>query len=423
MSDYMFMLESHLGLAQARALEQVQAAATDAGMALFLTGGAMRDMLGGFPVRDLDFTVDGDALKLAKTLKKKGFAELLSADTNRHQAELIFQGDASVEISMARTERFVKPGGKPHVQPATIHEDLLRRDFTVNAIALSLNRASRGLLLDPNNGLADLERRELRATSSHALFDDPIRLLRLIRLKSRLAFGIEERTQAQYERAREAKMETRIGARCLLQEVRSLAAEPAIDEVLGGLKNEDLLGLLSPALASGKLSLPAFSRLQKAKDLITFGAELPVDSLSLFLHALTEKFTPREKTELAKTLGLGKPDRDAWKSLESRAKKLERELKSPKLHRPSAVYRALRSVPGEVQLFLYLHTNVRLVHDRIRNHLQKYLATALEFSDDAVAAYGVEPGTPKFEKHREELIAARLDGKKVKSLPAEAKPA
>ena len=96
---------------------------------------------------------------------------------------------------------------KPQLSPATIHEDLRGRDFTVNAIALSLNQASRGLLLDPTNGLADLERKELRAIYNYVFYDDPVRLLRLIRLRVRLASPSSERTEQQYENARLAELE------------------------------------------------------------------------------------------------------------------------------------------------------------------------------------------------------------------------
>ena len=99
------------------------------------------------------------------------------------------------------------------VRPATIHEDLRGRDFTINSIALSLNPASRGLLLDPNNGVGDLERKELRAVSNYTLYDDPIRLLRVLRFKVRLGFNIDERTKMQYDNAREAQLETRIPPR------------------------------------------------------------------------------------------------------------------------------------------------------------------------------------------------------------------
>ena len=146
MSDYMFMLESHLSPEQNRAVLAIEAAASAASMPLFLTGGAMRDMGGGFPIRDLDFTVEGNAIKLARALihADKSIA-LVTTDEFRRCAELAFPGGVTASISSAQQARFPKAGGKPVVEPATIHEDLRGRDFTVNAIALSLSRASRGL--------------------------------------------------------------------------------------------------------------------------------------------------------------------------------------------------------------------------------------------------------------------------------------
>ena len=106
MSDYMFMLENHLTADQSHILAEVEAAAAQAGVSLFLTGGAIRDMLGGFAIRDLDFTVEGNALKLAKTLAQKGTAEIVSTDENRKSAELRFPSGVTVEIGMARQERY-----------------------------------------------------------------------------------------------------------------------------------------------------------------------------------------------------------------------------------------------------------------------------------------------------------------------------
>ena len=93
---------------------------------------------------------------------------------------------------------------------STIHDDLRCRDFTVNAVALSLNKASLGLLVDPTNGVGDIERKELRAVHNYSFYDDPSRMLRLIRFKVRLGYAIDERTRLQYENAREAEMLTRI---------------------------------------------------------------------------------------------------------------------------------------------------------------------------------------------------------------------
>lgn len=422
MSDYMFMLESHLSTEQSRVVAELQTLAAHANVNLFLTGGAMRDMLGGFPIRDLDFTVEGNGLKLARTLAENGVAEIVSDDENRKSAELRFSGGVTAEISMARQERYPKPGGRPHVHPATIHEDLRGRDFTINAIALSLNRASRGLLLDPNNGLADLEHKELRSVHNYVLYDDPVRILRLIRFRVRLGFAIEERTKLQYENARLAEMEQKISGEELGRELRRVAEESKIAELLEALDQEKLLTLFSPVLTTAKLNLPNFVKLEKARQMIPFGVDLRVESLSLFLYLLLEKLNPRERTALIQGASLQKSEVSHWQKLEANAKKLERELKAAKLQKPSLLYRALHKAPGELVLFLLLRSSQRLVHDRIKNYLQKYLPAALEVTDREVLAAGVQPDSPKFQKVKDELVAARLDvrQKKPPSAPPEA---
>jgi len=416
----MFMLESRLGTDQNHLLAAVQTAAAEANTSLFLTGGAMRDMLGGFPIRDLDFTIESvTASKIAKAVAKKAGARIAEEDDHRKSLELVFPGGATAGIAMARRERYSKPGGKPQVTPATIHEDLRFRDFTVNAIALSLNRASRGLLVDPTNGLGDLERKELRTAYSFAFYDNPARILRLIRLKVRLGFTIEERTQQQYENVRAEKLEEKIPPARLLEELRRIAEDPNPGGILHALDQEKLLYLFSPALAGTKLNLAGFARLHKARQLIPAGIPFPVHNFGLFLSVLTEKLTTKEKSALIRAVGMRQPDKESWQKLETRSKKLDKELKSLKLTRPSHIYQAVTKAPGDQVLFLLLRSQHRLVQDRIRNYFQKYLPLAQEVTGEEVRAKGVEPGTPKYEKVKEELIATRLNARPKKPTPEE----
>jgi tRNA nucleotidyltransferase (CCA-adding enzyme) len=412
MSDYMFMLESHLSPEQNRVVSLVQAAADKANLTIFLTGGAMRDMLGGFPIRDLDFTIEGSATKLAQSLVRHAGAEVVATDDVRKSAELVFPGGVTGEVAMARQERYPKPGGKPVVKPATIHEDLRGRDFTVNAIALSLSKASRGLLLDPNNGLDDLHRRELRATGNYALYDDPARLLRLLRLKVRMSFEIEERTRSQYENARAAGLEAKISIRTLLAELRQMANEPDPGTLIELLDREKLLTLFSPALTGAKLNLAAHAKLHKYRQMIPFGVDFHLNNLGVFLYFLCDKMTPREKTEMIKRLGMAKKDVELWQKLDTRSKKLEETLKSAKLHRASVVYETLQKAEGDQILYLLMKSPERIVQDRIKNYLQRYLMGALEITDrDVEQLAGVMPDDPKFAQAKHDLIAAKLDGR------------
>jgi tRNA nucleotidyltransferase/poly(A) polymerase len=422
MSDYLFMLENHLSTEQNRVVAEVQAAASQVNVSLFLAGGAMRDMLGGFQIRDLDFVVEGDALKLGKALAGKAGAKVLATDEKRRTVELEFQGGVTAEIGMTRSEKFPKPGGAPQVAAATVQEDLRRRDFTVNAVALSLNRASRGLLLDPLNGLADLGRRELRASYATALYDDPSRLLRLIRFKLRLGYAIEERTQMQYANAREAKLEAGIPRRALGDELRRIASEPNASEIVKALDQEGLLGLFSPALTGPKLNIAGLAKLEKLRRMLPREASAASANWAPFLYVLTEKLGSKDRQALIKQTEMRKSEVDSWQKLAARGKKLESALKSVKLKKPSQIYEALSEARwDEVQYLLYC-SQARLVQDRIRNYLQKYLPAAQEVSDADVNSKGAAPGSPKFQKAKEELIAARLDGRAKKPAPPPVEP-
>ncbi|MCL6545685.1 MAG: hypothetical protein K6T61_10685 [Bryobacteraceae bacterium] len=418
MSDYIFMLESHLSAEQNRVVAQVQAAAAEARVNLFLTGGAIRDMLAGHRIRDLDFTVEGDALAVARALLSDKAVKSLAQDSVRQAAELLFPGQVRASVSMARREEYARPGAQPRVTPATIHEDLRGRDFTFNAIALSLNRASLGLMLDPNNGMADLEHREIRAVHNRIFHDDPARLLRLVRFRVRLGCTVEPKTQGQYENARLEELEKRIPARRLFEELREIAEEQNPAEILRLLEEERLLALVSPALTGAKLNLSAIARWQKARELIPFSVELPVNHLALLLYFLTEKLTPKERAALIKATAMHKAEVELWERLPAETKALERQLRSPKLHKASEVYQLLSTARGEHILFLYLRSQHRLVHDRIRNYLQKYLPAAQEVTErDVSAAAGAEPGSAKFQKRKEQMIAERLDGRVRKPKP------
>src|SRR5262249_47916376 len=155
MSDYLFLMESRVSPELWKVINLVQATAASQEMNLYLAGGAIRDLIAGLPIDDLDFVVEGKALKLIPLLEKRG-AQTLWSDETRQSVELQFPNGILASISMARSEVYSKPGATPTIAPATIIQDLRRRDFPMNSIAISLNANSRGLLLDPSNGLADI---------------------------------------------------------------------------------------------------------------------------------------------------------------------------------------------------------------------------------------------------------------------------
>jgi tRNA nucleotidyltransferase (CCA-adding enzyme) len=417
MSDYIYMLESHLSPDQSRVIEEVQAAAAQTNVNLFLTGGAMRDMLAGFRIRDLDFVVEGAALKLAKILAEASGARIVSVDESRKSSELLFPSGVTAQIAMSRQEKYGRPGSKPQISPATIQDDLRGRDFTCNAIALSLNKASRGLLLDPMNGLADIERHELRAISTYGFYDDPSRLLRLVRFRVRLSFTVEERTQMQVANAREAEVQKLIPGRALGEELKRISAEDNPVEILKALDEAGLLTLFSPALAGPKVNLAGLGKFEKVIRLATDDPRWRAARWGTFLYALTEKLTPKEKQALIKATELSRHDVDAWQKLEAKARKLETALRSARLKKASQVYHLVTAAAPEEVLFLLFHSAQKLVQERLRNYFQKYVPTVQEITPEEWATVEGKPGTPKYNKAREDFITIRLDRRVRKPEP------
>jgi tRNA nucleotidyltransferase/poly(A) polymerase len=408
MSDYIYMLESHLSTDQNRVVAEVEAAAGQANVNLFLTGGAMRDMLAGYRIRDLDFSVEGGALKVAKTASEKSGAKIVALDETRKTAELVFASGVTAQIGMSRQEKYARTGAKPQVSAATIQEDLRGRDFTCNAIALSLNRASRGLLLDPMNGLADLERRELRLTNPYGLYDDPSRLLRLVRFQVRLGFTIEERTQMQVANAREAEVEKLIPPRVYFEELKRISSEDNPAEILKALEDAKLLTLFSPALAA-KSNLAGLSKFEKLARLLPDDARTRTARQGPFFYALTEKLNAKEKQALIKFTEMKKSEVDVWQKLESKAKKLETTLRSARIRKASQVYFLVTEAAPEDVMFVMYHSSVKPVQERLRNYFQKYLPAIQEVTPEEWAAAEAKAGSRKNHKARDEFIADRLD--------------
>ncbi len=289
MADYIYLLENRLSAAQQAALLTVRQVARTKGLTVFLVGGAVRDMTSGSPVRDLDVVVQGNALKLKKDIEKaKG---VITGEHEAGQSLFVrFPGGVRMEIGSTLSVTYPKPG-KPAVKPATILEDLRRRDFTANAMALSLNDGSYGLLMDPLNGVADIENRELRLVSNYGFIEDPVRMIRAARFMARLGWQMDERTQQRYETG---KQEGYIEA--MDQFHRGYETEEIFHEedplrVLRRLEAEGWMKHLFPALSSSKANVAELDRLRESQMQLQMQGIHPEAAVANF-PLLTAKMAP-----------------------------------------------------------------------------------------------------------------------------------
>jgi tRNA nucleotidyltransferase (CCA-adding enzyme) len=161
---------------------------------VYLVGGTVRDILLGEPNFDVDIAVEGDAIALARSV-----ADALDGRVRAHTkfgtAVVVYGDDERVDIVTARTEFYDAPAALPSVEHATIREDLFRRDFTINAMGVSLKGEDFGALVDPFHGRRDLEAKTIRVLHNLSFIDDPTRIFRAIRYESRYGFRMDEHTQ------------------------------------------------------------------------------------------------------------------------------------------------------------------------------------------------------------------------------------
>ena len=408
MADYIYTLETRLLPDQQKAVALVLDAAKTAGMNLYLTGGAIRDIITGFPIRDLDFTVQGNALKLQKDLERAG-AVVGDADDETRSLLLTLPGGVRAEIAMARSERYDKPGKPPQMAPATIIEDLRRRDFTINAMALSLNEGSRGLLMDPFNGVADIEAKVIRVLHNYAFLEDPSRMIRATRFTTRFHWPLEERTQARYESGKENGYIEDIRSSSIGYEIEQLAYE---DDALGVLKayeKEGWLKVLNPRWSTAKVDTAGLGALMKTRQQMNELGYTP-EVAPLVLHFLTERLGDKDISDLRRAI----PRKDlveAWKDLDANAHSLAKRLSGKEAATPSRTWQLLSSARPEMILFLAITARQQGVVQKIKNFFTKWRQVQQKIPLPEMTELHITPQMPAYPKIANDVFMLLLDGK------------
>jgi len=410
MPDYMFLLESRLSPEQRAVMLRVQELSAALGFNAYLTGGTVRDLVTGASLRDLDFTVEGNPSKIAHELEKGG-ARIISEDEKLRHVEVLFAGDCEGSISAARDDHYVRPGTRPEIRWSTIMEDLRRRDFSLNAIAISLNPASRGLLLDPTNGLSDIERAEVRALTIHSFTNQPVRLLRVLRFAARMGFKIEQRTQEWFDLAIERNLQHTIAPEDAGGELRAVAREERPSVVLKAWEERDLLEAINPVLAKKHPAYDAIGRLMRVReDLFTAGfrPRLAAPMLLAILGRLKE----REQANILQKAGFRSAEVESALGFEEESLEAQRELTARKMDAPIDAFRFLEKLPLDQIAYLMAESNKSAALSKIRAFLNKWrpVRIALPAVATELEALGMPRGA-KFDQIVDQVFAMQLTGR------------
>lgn len=407
MADNIYLLETRLSTAQKAALEAVREVARSRGLTVFLVGGAVRDLIGGTAVRDLDVVVQGNALKIKKELEKVG--AVVAGEFEAGQAVFVrFPGGVRMEIGSTLTVTYPKPG-KPVVKPATILEDLRRRDFTANAMALSLNEGSYGLLMDPLNGVADIENRELRLVSNYGFIEDPVRMIRAARLMARLGWGMEEKTRARYETG---KAEGYISAMSDFHrgyETEEVFHEEDALRVMRRLEEEGWMQHLAPALSAAKANVAELERLRESQaQLQTQG--VVADSAAANFPLLTAKMTAKEVDALKKSF-----PRPGFvveiEELEAKGKEFTAKLGAKGAALPSQAYRLITSADPEAVLWTAHTTKSGALQAKFRSFYTEWPQARQRIPHLLMQEMRILPEIVQYETLVDKLFLELMDGK------------
>jgi tRNA nucleotidyltransferase (CCA-adding enzyme) len=408
MPDYMFLLESRLSPEQRAVLERVQELARSQELNIYLTGGAVRDLISGQPIRDLDFTVEGNPVRMVRELEKGGARVLSEHERTRHY-ELIFAGDVDGSIAAARDDVYERPGTRPDYRFSGIMEDLRRRDFSVNAIAVSLNTQSRGLLLDPMNGLADLERQEVRALSIHAFTNQPIRLVRILRYAARMGFKIESRTQEWFDLAVERKLHEDLSMSDVGEEFRALTREDSPVPTLKVWESHGLLESIHPQLHKRKPDYDSLNKLGRVRINLYSAGIRPRLSRPVMYYVLG-RLKPRDAASALRAMEFRSGEIETLGELVPEAHKIVQILKGRKTNAPKDAYSYIASLSGEMLAFIEVEFPNSPVLSKLHNYLQKWRPLRMGLPMAELDALGVPRG-PKFDKIIDQVFEMQLRGR------------
>jgi tRNA nucleotidyltransferase/poly(A) polymerase len=404
----MYLLESRLSPEQRTALQTIAEIARAEMLNVYLSGGAVRDLICGAIIRDLDITVEGNPARIVREWEKR-HGQTLEDDERLRHYEMMLPGGVEYSFVAAREEVYERPGAKPEMRWSTIIEDLKRRDFSLNAIAISLNLASRGLLLDPTNGLADLEKREVRALTMHSFTNKPVRLLRALRFAVRMGFKLEPRTAEWFALAKERKLhETLIGEE-VGSELMQLGREENPSAILKEWAKHELLKTIHPRLEKRLPDYQSLGRLMRVRDaMATAGYRTSLWAPAI--HYVLGRLKSRERSSALHRMEFRTKAIDRITGQESEALKIIKMLKGRKTGTPRETFAYLETVPMEMLAFIQAEYSQPKALGKIKHFLHKWKPLRQNLPVAELEMLGVARG-PHFDKIIEAFFQLQLQGR------------
>ena len=384
------------------------------GCPVFVVGGFVRDLLIGRPNLDVDIVAEGDGIAFAQV-----FAEARNAEVKRHQrfgtAVVTLPDGFRVDMATARTELYDHPGALPSVKSSSIKEDLRRRDFTINAMAIELNEDRFGELVDFFGGRSDLHSRMIRVLHDLSFVDDPTRIFRATRFEQRYGFYIESHTEKLLKKAVAEDYLKRITTQRLRNEILLILKEDDPFPVIRRMAHFDLMKYIHPRICmSDKLAI-LFDRAREV--LVWWDSTSPpiyvkAEPILVNLIVLLDQLDAAEAADVSERLVLRKKYTEALKTSKMHLPGILQRMGEAE-NPPSRIYETLKGLPLEVLLFAMAKVDGTQCSTSLKRSISSYLThlrkakPLMKGSDLRKLGY---PEGPLYAEILDRTFAAQLDG-------------
>ncbi len=382
----------------------------ETGMPAYLVGGFLRDLLLGVKNFDLDIAVEGNGILFAGKLAKK-LKSGIRAHERFRTATLILKGRLKVDIATARKERYPCCASLPVVSAGSLIEDLMRRDFTINAMAAGITCAGAGKLIDPFGGKDDLAQGRIRILHDLSFKDDPTRILRAVRFQARFGFKIEHKTLSLLKEAISLGLLHKVSAHRMRDDLILMLKEDNPLKQISALYGLAGLSFISPLLKPGKATYDLFKAIDK--EVAWFAKNFPgrrhLDVWLIYFAALLKPLGLAEIKNISRRLALASGEEKRIISYCQRGPKLISRLSRKEIS-PAQIFSLLEPLSYETIILLAATSRNKYCRKHIEDFLEIYNGMRLYVSGKDLHGLGVLPG-PVYQKIFARVLAAKLNGK------------
>lgn len=391
-------------------LRRIGQLSNELGSSAFIVGGLVRDLLLGVKNLDLDIVVEGDAISFGRALSQE-LGGALVAHKRFGTATVVTKDKLKIDLATARKEIYERPAALPTVEFSSLKNDLIRRDFTINAMAVSLNKASFGQLIDFFAGEKDLSDGRIRVMHDASFIDDPTRIFRAVRFEQRFGFAIDGHTEELITSAIEEEMFDKVEPQRIRDELVLILKEKEPLKALERMSELHEFRFIHPRIRLDREMKRFFNSIGAVclwYEKSSF-KKRPVEKWLMYLVALFEQLNYAETQGLADKFVFRRGERLRMLSYKRCAARAIKILSSKRALSPSKIYSVLEPLSYEVTLLVMARAKSRLAKSRIKDFLEKYNGMRIKIRGGDIKGLGLAPG-PDFKRILKKVLYKKIDG-------------